>query len=414
MSQQKYIFLFIFVHNHDNISMKKLPLIIVLATLSLSSYAQTDRNSIIARAEERMKLITDRAKAKQSNIMADYEKKRERIMAEYDEFCKKVMEQWGDMEMVESTKKEWVEYSQDRSRRSIVDFENGKVTVEVIVDPEEDEAEIDSSLEKAVEDLLSSKGKTIEYESEYIPRNDVTETPIMDEQIDLDKYVEKPGEKASKEEIAEQIVKEEKKERRDVETDDGWKSIISIQLELVEDHIPKRAERFKEMIRRHSGRFNVNEPLIYAVIEQESYFNPMAKSSADAYGLMQIVPKSGGRDAYMHVYGKDIIPTPEYLYDPDNNIELGTGYLHKQMSVYFNGVKDPACRMLCAIAAYNTGQGNVYYSFTGKRAMEGAIREINSMTYEQLYQHLKSRLPHAESRDYIQKVTSKMQKYARQ
>ena len=380
--------------------MKKLYLILFLIIASLASHAQTYQNSITARAEKRMRQIKDRAKAKQA-----------RILAEYDEFCRKVMTEWGDKEMIESTRKEWVEYSNDQRRRSIVDFENGKVTVEIIADPEEDEADIDSSLEKAVEDLLSSKGKTIEYESEYIPQKDVTQTPILDEQIDLDKYGVISDEKASKEEIAEQIVREEKKERRDVDTDEGRKTIVSIELELVEDHIPKRAERFKGMIRKHSGRFNVNEPLIYALIEQESYFNPMAKSSANAYGLMQLVPESGGRDAYHHIYKKDIIPTPEYLYDPDNNIELGTGYLHKQMSVYFKEVNDPRCRMLCAIAAYNTGQGNVYYALTGKRTMSNAVKKINTMTYDQLYTYLKRNLPHSETRDYIEKVTSRMQKY---
>lgn len=380
--------------------MKKLYLILFLVIASLASHAQTYQNSITARAEKRMRQIKDRAKAKQA-----------RILAEYDEFCRKVMTEWGDKEMIESTRKEWVEYSNDQRRRSIVDFENGKVTVEIIADPEEDEAYIDSSLEKAVEDLLSSKGKTIEYESVYIPQDDVTQTPILDEQIDLDKYGAISDEKASKEEIAEQIVREEKKERRDVDTDEGRKTIVSIELELVEDHIPKRAERFKGMIRKHSGRFNVNEPLIYALIEQESYFNPMAKSSANAYGLMQLVPESGGRDAYHHIYKKDIIPTPEYLYDPDNNIELGTGYLHKQMSVYFKEVNDPRCRMLCAIAAYNTGQGNVYYALTGKRTMSNAVKKINTMTYDQLYTYLKRNLPHSETRDYIEKVTSRMQKY---
>ena len=380
--------------------MKKLYLILFLIIASLASHAQTYQNSITARAEKRMRQIKDRAKAKQA-----------RILAEYDEFCRKVMTERGDKEMIESTRKEWVEYSNDQRRRSIVDFENGKVTVEIIADPEEDEADIDSSLEKAVEDLLSSKGKTIEYESEYIPQKDVTQTPILDEQIDLDKYGAISDEKASKEEIAEQIVRNEKKERRDVDTDEGRKTIVSIELELVEDHIPKRAERFKGMIRKHSGRFNVNEPLIYALIEQESYFNPMAKSSANAYGLMQLVPESGGRDAYHHIYKKDIIPTPEYLYDPDNNIELGTGYLHKQMSVYFKEVNDPRCRMLCAIAAYNTGQGNVYYALTGKRTMSNAVKKINTMTYDQLYTYLKRNLPHSETRDYIEKVTSRMQKY---
>lgn len=380
--------------------MKKLYLILFLIIASLASHAQTYQNSITARAEKRMRQIKDRAKAKQA-----------RILAEYDEFCRKVMTEWGDKEMIESTRKEWVEYSNDQRRRSIVDFENGKVTVEIIADPEEDEADIDSSLEKAVEDLLSSKGKTIEYESVYIPQDDVTESPIMDGQINLEKYIGEPDEKASKEEIAEQIVREEKKERRDIDTDEGRKTIVSIRLDLVEDHIPKRAERFKGMIRKHSGRFNVNEPLIYALIEQESYFNPMAKSSANAYGLMQLVPESGGRDAYHHVYKKDIIPTPEYLYDPDNNIELGTGYLHKQMTVYFKGVNDPRCRMLCAIAAYNTGQGNVYYALTGKRTMSNAVKKVNTMTYDQLYTYLKHNLPHSETRDYIEKVTSRMQKY---
>ena len=83
------------------------------------------------------------------------------------------------------------------------------------------------------------------------------------------------------------------------------------------------------------------------------------------------------------------------------------------MDVYFSGVSDLRCRMLCAIAAYNTGQGNVYYAFTGKRKAEGAFREINKYSYEQLYRHLKSRLPHAETRDYIQKVTEKIKKYSK-
>lgn len=394
--------------------MKRLIVAMLLCMTVHICLAQEEKDKMLSDYRENVERLWSKHYTARNRIVRQYEERREKLWEEHEAFRRKVMAQWGDLVMVESTKKEWVEYSEDQTRRSIVDFENGKVTVEIIADPEEDEADIDSSLEKAMEDLLSSKGKTIEYESVYIPQDDVTESPIMDGQINLEKYIGEPDEKASKEEIAEQIVREEKKERRDIDTDEGRKTIVSIHLELVEDHIPKRAERFKGIIRRYSARFSVNEPLIYAIIEQESYFNPMAKSTANAYGLMQIVPASGGRDAYRHVHHKDVIPTPEYLYDPGNNIELGVGYLHKQMTVYFSDVNDPACRMLCAIAAYNTGQGNVYYSFTGKRAMEGATRKINSMTYEQLYQHLKSRLPHAETRDYIQKVTSKIKKYTKQ
>lgn len=387
----------------NHLIMKRLIMTILFCLGVQICLAQESSDKMLDEYHKKVDSMWEKYNHRRDNMLDRYEKQRQKMWEEHEAFRRRIMSRWGDEEMVESTKKEWVEYSSDQTRRSIVDFENGTVIIEVIADPADNEATVNSRLEEAVEDLLSSKGKTVDYESEYIPQENVTDTPIMDGQLDIDS-------KAS----VEEIVKEEMKAKRTVNTIEGEKDIISIHLELVEDHIPKRAERFKGIIRRHSGRFSINEPLIYAMIEQESYFNPMAKSTANAYGLMQIVPASGGRDAYRHVHNKDVIPTPEYLYDPDNNVELGVGYLHKQMTVYFKDVNDPACRMLCAIAAYNTGQGNVYYSFTGKRAMDGAIRKINAMTYEQLYQHLKLRLPHAETRDYIQKVTSKMKKYTKQ
>lgn len=386
--------------------MKKILILILSVAIPIAASAQSHTNRIESRAERRMKEILDKARTEQDRVMDDYERKSRMIMEEYKAYCHKIMKKWGDSEIVESTKKDWVEYSKDESSRSIVDFEEGKVTVEVLTEPSDDEDSINQKLEKAIGDLLASKGKTPGFDSEILPQEDISDKPILEEQIDLGKYQEDPQET-----IPEAIIKKEKKEKKTVDTEEGRKEVVSIQLELVEDHIPKRAERFKDMIHKYSARFGVNEPLIYAIMEQESYFNPMAKSHAGAYGLMQIVPSSGGLDANRHVHNRNEKPTPKQLYVPDFNIELGTGYLDKQMRVYFKGVNDPRCRMLCAIAAYNTGQGNVYYAFTGKRKSEGAIKEINKYSYDSLYEHLKAHLPHAETRDYIQKVTSKMEKY---
>ncbi len=77
----------------------------------------------------------------------------------------------------------------------------------------------------------------------------------------------------------------------------------------------------------------------------------------------------------------------------------------------FQNIKGKANRILCTIAAYNTGAGNVARSFTGNTALGKAVEIINSMGNKELYDHLKTKLHHPEARDYIQKVTSKMVKY---
>lgn len=363
--------------------------------------------SLTVSGQEHITHIREEFEAQRARMRRNHDNTVARMRAEHEAFVNRIRAKWGEEQPAESSAKEWVEYSDDESRRSKVDFENGNVTIEIIADPDEGQESIDNKLGQAVEDLLGSKGKTLDYPSEVMPRKDVTEKPVMEGQLDLSEY-EEPGKT-----VPESIVEKEKKEFKTVVTEDGMKYIVSIHLALVEDHIPKRAQEFKHLIRKYSVKFGVSEPLIYAIMEQESSFNYMARSSAGAYGLMQIVPNSGGLDANLYIHNINKKPTPEELYDPEINIELGTGYLKKQLNVYFKGVKDMDCRMLCAIAAYNTGQNNVYYTFTGRRAVDGAFEKINKHGYDSLYDHLRFNLPHSETRKYIQEVLKKMQKYIR-
>lgn len=389
--------------------MKKLVLVLVAVLFTVASYGQSAFEKKVAETKAKMSSNYSTSQASLQNQKESYEASQQRLKERYEAYCKKMMGKWGDKTMVESTKTEWVEYSNNDESRSIVDFEQGQVTVEVLVDAGASEADVNEKLELAIGELLESKGTTPAYEleDEQAKPKPIYDTPILENQLDLTKYT------ASKqtEKIAEAIVEDKQKEVKNVTTDSGKKQVVSIRLPLVEDHIPKRAESFKQYIRKHSSTHNIDEPLVYAVIEQESSFNPMAKSSAGAYGLMQIVPVSGGRDANVYVNNRDVTPKPQELYDPDFNIQLGVGYLKKQMKVYFKGIRDLKSSMLCAIAAYNTGQGNVYYALTGKKSSAGVAEKVNSMSYDQLYEYLKEHLPHAETRDYIQKVTSKMAKY---
>ena len=129
-----------------------------------------------------------------------------------------------------------------------------------------------------------------------------------------------------------------------------------------------------------------------------------------AYGLMQLVPKTGGYDAYRYVYKKGWAPSKSYLYEPKNNIELGTAYLRVLLN-QFKKVNDPNCRRICVIASYNTGAGNVSRAFIGSTRLGNAFPKINEYNYHELFQYLTTRLSTKEARNYVKKVSERREKY---
>ncbi len=84
---------------------------------------------------------------------------------------------------------------------------------------------------------------------------------------------------------------------------------------------------YQERVTLASKRYQVPKELIYSIIRQESIFNPLAKSWADARGLMQLLPsiaKSISKDAKVEYSG------PLDLYSVEKNIYYGT-YLIKSL-----------------------------------------------------------------------------------
>ncbi|MCO4798980.1 MAG: transglycosylase SLT domain-containing protein, partial [Colwelliaceae bacterium] len=147
------------------------------------------------------------------------------------------------------------------------------------------------------------------------------------------------------------------------------------------------------------------------VIETESSFNPFAVSPSNAYGLMQIIPKTAGKDVYQRILKRPGIPSKQLLFTANENIEIGTAYLHILQQQYLKKIINPLSRHYSVISAYNGGAGNVFKTFSRNR--ENAPTVINKLSPNQVYNKLTKKHPRSESRNYLTKVTAAEKRYSR-
>ncbi len=345
----------------------------------------------------------------------------------YEEFRLSVEAMWQDFKI--STKKDWVEYTGDLTARSRVDFQSGEVDVEVLVPrqrAERDSKAVRKKLEQEIEHLVEDRGKVRDYPlpsateaggpgagvappAKTVPPKPLLPEPVLEGQLQTPSG--RPVTPENRQEFAREIVASKPVEQSLLHTKKGEMVKARVSFSLVPDHLRIRAEKYLASVRKESGRFGISVPLAFAVMHTESYFNPKATSPAPAYGLMQLVPRSGARDAYRFVYGRDRILPPDYLYIPGNNVELGCAYLGLLKNRYFGKVKDPESALYCAVASYNTGAGNLSRALVGKARLQPAIERVNRMAPDELYAYLRKNLPHRETRDYIKKVRDRMSLY---
>lgn len=184
------------------------------------------------------------------------------------------------------------------------------------------------------------------------------------------------------------------------------KKITTYTIPLKNQKDAQRAQPYLARVKEQSLRFKLDPSLVFAVIHTESHFNPMAQSHIPAYGLMQIVPRTAGRDVNRFLFKLDEDMPKEKLYVANDNIEAGAAYLHILFNRYLRKIENPESRLFCAIAAYNTGSGNVAKTFNpdGSRNISKAAKIINAMSPDDVYQKLLANLPYEETRNYLKKV----------
>jgi soluble lytic murein transglycosylase-like protein len=135
--------------------------------------------------------------------------------------------------------------------------------------------------------------------------------------------------------------------------------------------------------------FTVDKALVYAIVRQESAFNPGAVSSAGAMGLMQMLPSSATLATGDSRYRKK----PKVLLNPQVNLRVGQDYLAYLMD---RGVGSD---ILKVVAAYNAGPGAVLKT-TGMVGDDDPFLMIEC-------------LPALETRNYVEKVMAAYWTYRR-
>ena len=385
--------------------MKKI-ILIALIFSCFACYAQ-DFNEYKRKQDSIMGAMKNQQNEGIAKMQKEYEDYVKAEKEAYNKFVKEREVKWGKGNVKESTQKDWVEYSADGNTRSIVDFEKGEATIEIIQEPGKkvDEKELEDKLKF----LLTNRGKTKDYDSKVEKAVPLQEKPVLENQVKTpsgEVVTEKNIDKEVKE-----IVENTKPEVTTIKgTDNKERQVVTIKLELAPDHIRTRAEQYKNEVQKYCQQWGVDPALAYAIMQTESSFNPKAKSYVPAYGLMQIVPKSAGADCAQSLKKPFSAPTGNYLYEPENNIEMGVHYLYLLKKRYYTGVDSADKQNLCVIASYNTGAGNVARALRGDTNIKKAIPQINEMTYDQLFKYFENKLM-PETQNYIRKVTERMNNF---
>lgn len=321
-----------------------------------------------------------------------------RIRQLFDELDTIIKRIWGNKHSSLPSNKRYVKYSNNYQARAIVDFEKGTVKVETIATQK-----TASKLAQAVfETLLTTDDpSTTDIFSSNAPN--LSGEPFLYPQVrDHDGELVRFEWRARR--YANYLVDHYTK----VEHDDN-RQFSFVSFKLVNEHQRLRHLKYSNAVLAAAERYNIDAALIYAVIETESAFNPYAVSRSNAYGLMQIIPATAGRDVFKLEKGKAGQPSKAQLMQPHYNIDIGTAYLKILNTRYLKGVANKVSREYTIISAYNGGAGNVLKTYHSNR--DTAVKLINRQNPHAVYQRLRYHHPRQESRRYLEKVTNAKQKY---
>ncbi|HMA97543.1 MAG TPA: transglycosylase SLT domain-containing protein [Polyangiaceae bacterium] len=142
---------------------------------------------------------------------------------------------------------------------------------------------------------------------------------------------------------------------------------------------------YAALVREFEREYRLPSELLFAIMRQESGFDPEIVSPANAVGLMQLLPRTAQRIAEEVHYTGEL-----RLEEPRTNLRLGAAYLRKLLDVFEQN-------LVLAVAAYNAGPAAV--SLWLKHAKHGSVELFAA------------RIPYQETQKYVERVCLNLMVY---
>ncbi|MGQ0501454.1 MAG: transglycosylase SLT domain-containing protein [Panacagrimonas sp.] len=162
----------------------------------------------------------------------------------------------------------------------------------------------------------------------------------------------------------------------------GWHLMAvatATRAEVFDDYTLLYPRPYEAEVLASAKRVNLLPEWLWGVMRQESLYDPRARSSANALGLLQLLPETARAVARRNGLQP---PAGDSLFDPPTNILLGATYLREQYD-RFGG------RLVMVLGAYNAGP-NAVQRWLPPQAMDADVWIEN--------------IPYNETRNYIQRI----------
>ncbi|MGZ3775253.1 MAG: transglycosylase SLT domain-containing protein [Bdellovibrio sp.] len=135
---------------------------------------------------------------------------------------------------------------------------------------------------------------------------------------------------------------------------------------------------YTDVIENAAKKSGIPQEFIFSIIRQESAFNSEARSSVDAFGLMQLLPNVAKQLARQHsLEFQDDLD----LFKPEVNIPLGAFELKNLMNKYNN-------QFILAVSGYNANDGAIR-GWLKTRFRQDPLEFIEEVPYEETRTYIK-------------------------